>query len=53
MNETHQKWTDLFDEIENLMHWIVQQESKEKSIKKTFSARLEILAIKLHHNFKY
>ena len=30
VNETDQEWTDLFNEIDNLQHWMVQQKSKEK-----------------------
>lgn len=30
VNETDQEWTDLFNEVNNLQHWMVQQKSKEK-----------------------
>jgi len=33
VNETDQEWTDLFNEIDNLQHWMVQQKSKEKVLK--------------------
>ena len=29
VNETDQIWTVLFDEIDDLQHWMVQQKSKE------------------------
>jgi len=29
VNETDKEWTDLFDEIDDLQHWMVQQKSKE------------------------
>ena len=32
-NETDQEWTDLFNEIDNLQHWMVQQKSKENLLK--------------------
>ena len=37
MNETDQKWTVLFDEIDELLHWMVQQESKEILLKNFLS----------------
>ena len=34
VNETDQEWTDLFNEIDDLQHWMVQQKSKENLLKK-------------------
>ena len=34
VNETDKEWTDLFDEIDELLHWMVQQKSKEILLKK-------------------
>ena len=36
VNETDQEWTDLFNEIDNLQHWMVQQKSKEKLSNKLY-----------------
>jgi len=33
VNEMDQEWTDLFNEIDNLQHWMVQQKSKENLLK--------------------
>ena len=33
VNETDQEWTVLFNEIDNLQHWMVQQKSKENLLK--------------------
>jgi len=33
VNETDQEWTDLFNEIDNLQHRMVQQKSKENLLK--------------------
>ena len=34
VNETDQKWTDLFEKIDDLLHWMVQQKSKGNLLKK-------------------
>jgi len=34
VNETDQEWTVLFDEIDDLQHWMVQQKSKENQLNK-------------------
>ena len=33
-SETDQEWKLLFDEIDDLQHWMVQQKSKENLLKK-------------------
>ena len=33
MNEADLEWTVLFDEIDDLQHWMVQQKSKENLLK--------------------
>ena len=35
-NEADQEWTVLFNEIDDLQHWMVQQKSKEILINKLY-----------------
>jgi len=34
VNETDKEWTVLFDETDDLQHWMVQQKSKENLLNK-------------------